>query len=736
MDVILIFVRKLSHLSGNTFVIESYKNLKQDSTDISTQTLLTISQTLMRIANGSQSAGIPPGTEAETPVFQPSARAICVNVLWFLSLSLSVGVSLISMLAKEWCMELMSGRAGSPVTQVRRRQQRWDGLVKWKMEELIMLLPSLIHLSLLLFAIGLCIFLWDVHYGVAIPVVIVTALSTSAYFACTVVPFWNEYCPYGTVLSRFAKQFVTIRSKYIQESIMQDKVTANALHWMIATCETPRSVDIALQSLAAADESLPIENLEKYDAWEMIRHRLKRLATDKQSEHNHKAAELYARAVKFYLIRRSKLEVLTYGYNVSGFSQEQKVALIQFTIQILINRLDITGNIETTQLLHRCAAIGQYYISSLRGDDANSVMMLPKDAPFEQTIVPYLLLGTLWIWIYPTVSYGPWGEDSRPEALDYLWAMLMLIAYSDSSHLKHLDTNYLTYGLWYLLTNPSSYNLSRIDCMPIERALQWVSSANGFSPKVQSIYHAYYIYYLRCNITTMADQDAFAPQVLTASTHLRRYSPWDDDYLLPTIEIYILLVKYLCTTSDITSSDRWRTYWTFLYSPIPKCSPQLVQLVSSSDLITLLSNGMGSENHNARVFATAQLGLFFYMALHEVNRQSPTLSALEAELLKHPALENDLGRLEAVAEELEAKLLVSVDGCDMELRGYAYRVLEAMLQHRSTPLPEIAHDDLNHLPKRLRGIESFVNYETERSVAYPDLSFNPDGRPRMINCIS
>ncbi|KAG8726703.1 hypothetical protein FRC11_014676, partial [Ceratobasidium sp. 423] len=119
------------------FVIESYKNLKQDPTDVSAQSLLTISQTLAAIANGSQAPSAQPSlpTQVDGPPFSASWSAICVNVLWFLSLSLSVAVSLISMLAKEWCLEFMLGRTGPPGAQARRRQQRWDGLLKWRMKE-------------------------------------------------------------------------------------------------------------------------------------------------------------------------------------------------------------------------------------------------------------------------------------------------------------------------------------------------------------------------------------------------------------------------------------------------------------------------------------------------------------------------------------------------------------------------------------------------------------------------
>ncbi|CUA70742.1 hypothetical protein RSOLAG22IIIB_09070 [Rhizoctonia solani] len=312
MDVLLVFAALFSAISTayelilssiyaadniSRFVIESYKNLKPDPADISSQTLLTISQTLMFISNGSQPANFTPSSEAEAPAFRASAKAICVNVLWFLSLSLSVAVSLISMLAKEWCLEFMAGRTGPPGAQARRRQQRWDGLVRWRMKEVIVILPSLIHLSLLLFAIGLCVFLWDVHFGVAIPVVVVTTLAASAYFACTIAPIRYDFCPYGTVLSRFIRQFTNTRSQPNQENQPHDQVTADALHWIISTCETPRSVDTALQSLAAADENLPPDSLEKLKAWVTIRRRFEAMKMPDQPKET-RVVQLYKRALE------------------------------------------------------------------------------------------------------------------------------------------------------------------------------------------------------------------------------------------------------------------------------------------------------------------------------------------------------------------------------------------------------------------------------------------------------
>ncbi|CAE7072397.1 unnamed protein product [Rhizoctonia solani] len=778
MDVILIFAALFSAIS-TAFVIESYKSLKQDPTDLSSQTLLTISQTLKLIANASQSSSILPSPEPDTPPFQPSAKAICVNVLWFLSLSLSVAVSLISMLAKEWCLDFMIGRTGSPGAQVRRRQQRWDGMVKWKMEELITMLPSLIHLSLLLFAIGLCIFLWDVHYGVAIPVVIVTTFATSTYFACTVVPFLYDNCPYGTVLSRITKRFISTSSKTTQENMPQDKVTANALSWMLATCETPRSVDITLQSLAAADEKLYLET-DDARVMEDLRQRLKRLDMDRDSEQNRTAAKLYARAAKAYL------KIMCNSMSIDAHASyahlpAKKVLLIQTTIDTLINQLRmpvvVGGRVGTGWLLDRCATISSASLAEefmdmiqrdwhsgahrpfsdlhciftasyalllccnqakdLKNTFTNTLKMingflkdfenLPSDASFQQTVAPYLVLGTSWVWVNSTSTDKPRQEHPWSEALDNLWTSLMAIAFSNTPASNRFHFNNPTHSMWHLLTHPGQFKLDQDDCSSIGQALIRISEAQGPSTRMQSIYHAYYIQDLSSQLATLSDE--VTPQVLIAFDCLRRHSPWEDRYFLPTTEIYIFTLKYLCTTSNTESWQTWRAYFILEYSPNPKCSPQLVQQLSSNDLIRRLATAMDSDDPNTQVFATAQLGVFLLMALSEDDRTSSTLNALEVELLRYPRLENDLERMEAVAAELETILMVPLS-CDRDLRVYACRVLEAMLQRRSTPLPEMVHEGLHYhdISNRLRGIGSFVNYETERSIVYPDLVFDSEGQ--------
>ncbi|KAF8595227.1 hypothetical protein BDV93DRAFT_400503, partial [Ceratobasidium sp. AG-I] len=148
------------------FVLESSKDLKPDSSESAAATLLIISQTLLAMSNQSSASSI--ATPTEPPTFKPTASAVVVNLLWFASLILSVLVTLVAMLAKEWSHVYMIGRYGVAQEQALRRQKRFDAMEAWKMPGVITALPTLMHLALFLFAAGLCIYLWNIHIGVAV----------------------------------------------------------------------------------------------------------------------------------------------------------------------------------------------------------------------------------------------------------------------------------------------------------------------------------------------------------------------------------------------------------------------------------------------------------------------------------------------------------------------------------------------------------------------------------------
>ncbi|CCO34232.1 hypothetical protein BN14_08326 [Rhizoctonia solani AG-1 IB] len=193
--MLLIFAALFSAIS-TAFVLESTKDLKPDYTDTSAQTLAAI---LAALSSGGSANTSDVSTSGQAD-FTPTSNAVKVNILWFMSLSLSVAVALVAIVAKDWCYQFMSGRNGQILLQGRRRQLRWEGIEKWKMQEILYILPLMMHAALLLFAAGLSLYLWDINRRVALPVVVTTAVVGAFYVVALFLPLFFRYCPFTTGL--------------------------------------------------------------------------------------------------------------------------------------------------------------------------------------------------------------------------------------------------------------------------------------------------------------------------------------------------------------------------------------------------------------------------------------------------------------------------------------------------------------------------------------------------------
>ncbi|KAG8687367.1 hypothetical protein FRC11_007352 [Ceratobasidium sp. 423] len=182
--------------------------------------------------------------------FEPPRTMVLVNALWLLSLALNVAVVLIAMLSKEWCFTLMDDRDhGSHAAQAQWRQQRWEKILQYKMEEFLTLLPVVVHIAL-----WLCVFLWDLgSAAVAIPVTAVGFLMVLTCVAFTIMPLVDRYCSYSTSTSRFYLAMLRIMGRQAAgEEPLQADVATRAIHDMITKSKHPQSVDLAVQSLSAA----------------------------------------------------------------------------------------------------------------------------------------------------------------------------------------------------------------------------------------------------------------------------------------------------------------------------------------------------------------------------------------------------------------------------------------------------------------------------------------------------
>ncbi|KAF8695666.1 hypothetical protein RHS03_08028, partial [Rhizoctonia solani] len=203
--------------------------LREDPNDVSATALTMISRALAAIATSNssaiQSADFQLPIQSNVLDFTPPKVAIWINVLWYSSFSLSTATAFMAMLAKDWCYSFKAKRTGHAYDQAHRRQRKWRMIQSCGMQEVIEALPSLMHLSLLLFSVGLYLFLMDLNQTVATSVMYIGGLFMAFYVATSVAGTFVDDFPYTTVISRI------LRSKYMEKiykSIYKPKIMYKA----------------------------------------------------------------------------------------------------------------------------------------------------------------------------------------------------------------------------------------------------------------------------------------------------------------------------------------------------------------------------------------------------------------------------------------------------------------------------------------------------------------------------
>ncbi|KDQ18210.1 hypothetical protein BOTBODRAFT_128301, partial [Botryobasidium botryosum FD-172 SS1] len=198
IDVLLLFAALFSAVLS-AFVIEAYKGLKPDSADQAVSLLQQLNENLVALRQGTTASDVSP---AASMAFSPSSSVVRVNCAWFASLTLSLGVTGVAVLAKQWLNNYdYSNVSGSTRERARLRQYRYTGLQKWKVPEIIALLPLLLLASLALFYWGLIEFLWALNSVVAFVMVVLVGCIGLFFAFTTLSPLLSPRCPYRTSLS-------------------------------------------------------------------------------------------------------------------------------------------------------------------------------------------------------------------------------------------------------------------------------------------------------------------------------------------------------------------------------------------------------------------------------------------------------------------------------------------------------------------------------------------------------
>ncbi|GAB1524501.1 hypothetical protein RhiTH_007655 [Rhizoctonia solani] len=214
LDTMLLFAGLFSAVL-TAFLLESISLLQPDQTDTMITLLSTIAQSQQPIDAGNTNYN---PSQTQLPAFRPSVAARWVNVLWFLSLVLSMGAAMVAMLAKEWLSWFLIYTTRDPHKYALQRQPRFEALKSWRALLLIDLLPTLLHFSLLLFTGGLIVRLWLIDTIVAIIITVTSGAVALSYLTAIILGACCELCPYKARMSKYIQRLLWSRRPSIAES--------------------------------------------------------------------------------------------------------------------------------------------------------------------------------------------------------------------------------------------------------------------------------------------------------------------------------------------------------------------------------------------------------------------------------------------------------------------------------------------------------------------------------------
>ena len=186
----------------SAFIIEFYKKLSTDYGSQSAALLQQISQQLPNSPNSVNSS-----TSYTTNLLSPPGTAmvwVWVNILWLISLVLSLTCALIATLLQQWAHRYIETPKYVDVLRHRARVHSLllSGALLYKIPLIVEILPTLLHLSVFLFFGSLVITFHTIHMKVAIAVDVAVGVSGLAYIVMSILPCLDMKCPYHTPISQ------------------------------------------------------------------------------------------------------------------------------------------------------------------------------------------------------------------------------------------------------------------------------------------------------------------------------------------------------------------------------------------------------------------------------------------------------------------------------------------------------------------------------------------------------
>jgi Family of unknown function (DUF6535) len=138
----------------------------------------------------------------------PNSSMVAVQTLLCSSLVATLFAAFLGMQRKQWISRYGEGSRGTSYERCRERQQKLDGIKKWKFYVIVEGMPFMLYIGLLLLGIALSRYMWDISRSVAGAIIGITSFGILFYVCVLFLATLVDYSPFQTSLSRFLSKLL------------------------------------------------------------------------------------------------------------------------------------------------------------------------------------------------------------------------------------------------------------------------------------------------------------------------------------------------------------------------------------------------------------------------------------------------------------------------------------------------------------------------------------------------
>ncbi|KAG8957918.1 hypothetical protein FRC03_009689 [Tulasnella sp. 419] len=255
LDTLLIFAGLFSAIN-TAFIIESYKDLKQDQSELTNNLLRNMMRTMHQSSF----------TEADLLLDYdgPPTRAIVVNLFFFASLCCSLFTAFGAVIGKQWLKHYgRESHLRSPSARGLDRQKKYMGLAKWRFQAVVETFPTLLQFSLFFFFIGLIDFMWPLNIAVGILIILFSIATLFFYVVTLGIGILYPNCPYQTRLTEVLRERLISKKPSLLPDNM-DILRARCVDWLQQHTTLSETIGIISQAITLlTDEAKRVIHLDR-----------------------------------------------------------------------------------------------------------------------------------------------------------------------------------------------------------------------------------------------------------------------------------------------------------------------------------------------------------------------------------------------------------------------------------------------------------------------------------------